>query len=535
MRPSLRTTLLGLLALLPVPAKAARKPTPQTEFTNPVLYADYSDPDVLADGKHFYLVASSFTFVPGIPILQSDDLVHWKIVAHVVPRLNLGPQYNLTGMSAYGKGIWAPALRKHDGRFYVFFPTPTEGIFMSSAPAITGPWTEPVAVIAQPGLEDPCPFWDDDGSAYLVRSKTGAGPLVLYRMSPDGTHVLDEGKEIVNDPVHLHTLEGPKIYKRHGYYYIWAPYGGVRGGLQVVLRSKSLYGPFEAHTVLRPGPTVSGHQGGYIETPDGKGWFLHFQMLPGGHGRIDHLEPVIWRDDWPLVGDTSPNNGDPKHSPDAGTAVSTWSMPVKLTPPSTDRPQTSDEFATPTLGQQWEWNHNPDDAHWSLTQRPGYLRLTPTYAPEFLLAHNTLTQQMQDKNFELTARLDLSAITDGTVTGLAMFEKSFSAIQIVQTGNTRHLEFTHDHNTVPGPDITTPTVELRLTVTGDTVQYAYRLDPKAGFTPLGPETPIAFSWWKGSRPALFAYTQQHTDIPAGPIDFDWAHYVPLPEKTQEKK
>jgi beta-xylosidase len=217
MRPSLRTTLLGLLALLPVPAIAATKPTPQTEFTNPVLYADYSDPDVIADGKHFYLVASSFTFVPGIPILQSDDLVHWKIVAHVVPRLNLGPQYNLTGMSAYGKGIWAPALRKHDGRFYVFFPTPTEGIFMSSAPAITGPWTEPVAVIAQPGLEDPCPFWDDDGSAYLVRSKTGAGPLVLYRMSPDGTHVLDEGKEIVNDPVHLHTLEGPKIYKRHGY------------------------------------------------------------------------------------------------------------------------------------------------------------------------------------------------------------------------------------------------------------------------------------------------------------------------------
>jgi beta-xylosidase len=522
MRLISRTTVL-VLAVLPIlAAYGASKPKPQKDFANPILYSDYSDPDVFADGGHFYLIASTFTFVPGLPILQSDDLVHWKIVAHVVSRLNFAPMYDLTGMSAYGKGIWAPALRKHDGRFYVYFPTPTEGIFMSSAPAITGPWTEPIAVIAQPGLEDPCPFWDDDGSAYLVRSKTGAGPLVLYKMSADGTKVLDEGKEIVNDPVHLHTLEGPKIYKRHGYYYIWAPYGGVRGGLQAVLRAKSIYGPYEAHTVLRPGPNVSGHQGGYIETADGKGWFLHFQFLPGGHGRIDHLEPVIWRDDWPIVGDAKPGS-------DWGLPVASWPMPVKLAKPSEDRPQTSDEFSSAALGQQWEWNHNPDDAHWSLTARPGFLRLTPTFADGFLLAHNTLTQQMQDRSFTLTTRLDLAAMTDGTVAGLAMLEKGFSGVQVVQSAGKRHIEFMHLQETVAGPELASKSVELRLTVTGDSVRYAYRLDQKGEFIELGPETPVGFSWWKGSRPALFAYAKEHSEVAAGPIDFDWVHYVPASE------
>ena len=166
----------------------------------------------------------------GIPILQSNDLVHWTILGHVLPKINLGPRYDLIGGNRYGGGVWAPAIRKHEGRYFVYYPTPDEGIFMSSAANIKGPWTEPVAVIAQAGLEDPCPFWDDDGMAYLVHSKKGAGPLILHRMSADGTRVLDEGKEIVNDPKALHTLEGPKLYKRNGYYYIFAPFGGVGTG-----------------------------------------------------------------------------------------------------------------------------------------------------------------------------------------------------------------------------------------------------------------------------------------------------------------
>ncbi len=158
-------------------------------------------------------------------------------------------------------------------------------------------------MIAGAGFEDPCPFWDDDGTAYLIHSRTGAGPLILHRMSADGKHVLDEGKIIVQDPEHLPVLEGPKLYKRNGYYYIFAPFGGVGSGAQAVLRSRQIYGPYEHRVVLAQGSTnINGpHQGGYVETPDGEGWFVHFQA-DGAHGRIVHLEPVRWQDDWPVIG-----------------------------------------------------------------------------------------------------------------------------------------------------------------------------------------------------------------------------------------
>jgi beta-xylosidase len=521
---SSRTLSTALAALaLTTPLYAAHKPKPATPttYTNPILYSDYSDPDVIRDGNHFYLVASSFTFSPGLPILQSEDLVHWRIVAHALPKLTMDPHYDLQNTSLYGKGVWAPALRKHDGRFYIYFPTLTDGILMTSAPAISGPWTAPITVIAQPDLEDPCPFWDDDGNAYLIHSRKGAGPLILHRMSADGTHVLDVGKEIVNDPVHLHTLEGPKLYKRNGWYYIFAPFGGVSKGPQAVLRSRNLYGAWDFRTVLAQGHTnINGpHQGGYIETPDGKGWFVHFQSV-GAHGRIVRLEPVRWHDDWPIMGDAAPGQT-------SGTPVDSAPIPVLLTPPSTARPQTSDEFAATTLGQQWEWNHNPDDAHWSLTARPGFLRLIPTPATGFLFARNTLTQQMQDQNFDLTTRFDLTAMRDGTHTGLAMFEKAYSGLEVTQSGGIRHLSFFHLNDTLPGPALQSPLLELRVSVRGDTVNYAYRDGPTGNFIALGPPTPITFSWWKGSRPALFAYTES-TVAPEAPIDVDWVHYTPLP-------
>lgn len=491
------------------------------EYTNPILFADYSDPDVMRDGDNYYLVASTFHFSPGIPILQSKDLVHWTIVGHVLPKLTMDPRYNLTGMGSYGRGVWAPAIRKHNGKFYVYFPTPEEGIFVTTADKITGPWTTPVAVMAEAKLEDPCPFWDDDGNAYLVHSRTGAGPLILHRMSPDGFKMLDAGKEIVRDPVNLPTLEGPKFYKRNGYYYIFAPFGGVSVGAQTALRSKSIYGPYEHRTVLKQGKTaINGpHQGGYVETPDGKGWFIHFQSR-GAHGRIVHLEPVRWVDDWPVMGEAAPGD-------EAGVPVASGPIPVKLATPATQRPQTSDEFSGAVLGQQWEWNHNPDDAHWSLTKRKGYLRLEPTQAENLFLAHNTLTQQMQDERFEFTTRLDSAGLKDGTHAGLAMFEKDASGLEIVGEGGARKLQYFHLEDVAAGPELKGNAVELRLTVNGQVVQYAYRVGGKGDFTDLGPSTKIAFSWWKGSRPALFAYSQGVPGTGAH-VDFDWVHYVALP-------
>ena len=500
-------------------------------YRNPILFADYSDPDAIRYGSHYYLIASTFHFVPGIPILESGDLVHWTIAGHAVQRLDMDPRYDLTGFGSspngYGMGVWAPSIRRHNGLFYIYFPTPTEGIYVTTARSIAGPWSKPVAVLHQPGLEDPCPFWDDDGQAYLVHSRKGAGPLILHRMSPDGLRVLDEGKTIVEDRQNLPTLEGPKFYKRNGWYYIFAPYGGVAVGKQAVLRSRSIYGPYEQRTVLAQGDTkINGpHQGAYVETPSGQGFFLHFQSR-GAHGRIVHLEPVTWQDDWPIVG--APIPGSTAGQPVPSGAVSGPGSAARSQAPGI---QTSDEFSSRILGPQWEWNHNPDSAHWSLAARRGFLRLIPTHAEGLPSARNTLTQCMQDNAFELTARIDIAALKPGSHAGLAMFEKTASGLEIVRDGEQSRLEYfslaSASPVLIPGPALTHPTLQLRVRVEGDTASYSYSLDNGAAFLPLGPATPIHFSWWKGSRPSLFAYTTETT--PAGSMDIDWVRYHPLAE------
>jgi beta-xylosidase len=493
--------------------------TSQAQFHNPILFADYSDPDVIRDGAHYYLIASTFHFVPGIPILESQDLVNWKIIGHVVMRLEMDPRYNMTGGNQYGGGIWAPAIRKHNGLFYVYFPTPNEGIFVSTAPKITGPWSAPTAVIAQAGLEDPCPFWDDDGNAYLIHSRKGAGPLILHRMSADGKHVLDDGKVIVEDHENLPTLEGPKLYKRNGYYYIFAPFGGVSTGSQVVLRSSNIWGPYDRRVVLAQGATkINGpHQGGYVETPKGEGWFVHFQSR-GGHGRIVHLEPVRWENDWPEMGKRVAAQS-------AGEPVTSGSIPDQVNLLSYQRPQTSDDFNSSTLGFQWEWNHNPDNDHWSLTARPGYLRLIPTNANDLWSARNTLTQCMQDESFQFTARIDLSSMLNGVHAGLAMFEKMAGGLEIVQRSGERRIYFFHAQDLMAGPTLSQSIVQLRVRVEGEQVRYFFSSDDGKSFQPVGGTTQIQFSWWKGSRPSLFAYTTEGGA--SGSVDFDWVRYEPL--------
>jgi beta-xylosidase len=488
-------------------------------YANPVLYADYSDPDVIRAGKDYYLVASSFHFSPGIPVLKSEDLVHWKIIGHVLPKLTFSPDYDMvppftltdavskpvgSGLK-YAEGVWAPAIRYHAGRFYVFWPTPKEGVFMASAERPEGPWTAPVQVIAGAGYEDPCPFWDDDGQAWLIHGKVGAGPLILHRMSVDGTHVLDAGQVIVDDPKTLPVLEGPKLYKKGGFYYIFAPFGGVGEGAEAVLRSKNIQGPYDWKVVLSKGATdVQGpHQGGYVETPSGQGWFLHFNQT-GAFGRIDYLEPVVWKDGWPVVGD----NGQPvgRHTaPDTGA----WTH---------DRLQDSDEFSGSRLGLQWEWNHNPDDAMWSLTERPGYLRLRAGPAEHLVTARNTLTQILQGPHAIFTTRIDLSHMTDGQRAGLVLFGVRPPWIGVVHDKGANHVTFASAGVETEGPRIGR-TIVLRAEVTADqVVHFAYSTGGKT-FMPLGEPAPLAkFSWWKGSRPGLFTFTEAE---PGGYVDIDW--------------
>ena len=249
-----------------------------------------------------------------------------------------------------------------------------------------GPWSDTVTAKAVSDWEDPCPFWDDDGQGYLVHSHTGAGPLILHKLSADGTRLLDDGKEIYRGNV----AEGPKMFKRHGWYYISLPEGGVDTGGQVVLRSKELYGPYERRQVLANG---SPHQGGMVELDGGNAWFIAFKST-GFLGRVDHLIPVHWGDDdWPEFGDN-------------GQTVDHWKKPDMGRTFPMSRPQASDEFEAPTLSPEWQWNHNPSNSMWSLTERPGWLRLKAMPAPSLTLAHDTLTQKIWDDSGVTDVKLD---------------------------------------------------------------------------------------------------------------------------------
>jgi beta-xylosidase len=382
-------------------------------YRNPVLYADYSDPDVCRHGDDYYMTASSFNCTPGLPILHSRDLVNWTIIGHALRNLP-HPRYEEVQP---GCGVWAPAFSYHNGKFWIFYPTPDEGIFVVTADHPAGPWSEPHMVQEGKGLIDPSPLWDDNGNAYLVHAYAGsrAGIKHILRvrpMAPDGSRLLGEGKIVYTDPERHPTLEGPKFLKRDGLYYISAPAGGVVSGWQVILRSRNVYGPYEDKTVLaqRDTPINGPHQGSLVETPTGEWWFVHFQDAEI-YGRIVHLQPVRWEDGWPLIGVGQDENG-------VGRPV------LRYKKPSTGAiqiPQSSDDFDGPALGLQWQWHAN-HQAHWfSLNDRPGWLRLFPqALRTPVTRQPNLLLQKFPARSFAVETVVESSPLQAGEEAGLVV-------------------------------------------------------------------------------------------------------------------
>lgn len=274
-------------------------------YRNPILYTDYSDPDVIRVVDDYFMVASSFCNTPAVPVLHSRDLVNWKVINYVMEKLPFA-RYD---RPVHGGGAWAPSIRYHDHVFYVFVPFPDEGIMMCSTENPWEVWSKPAFVKRAAGWIDPCPFWDDDGKAYMVnafaKSRIGFNSMLyISEMDPACGEILEDGKFVYDGHDTQPTIEGPKLYKRNGWYYIFAPAGGVATGWQTVLRSKNIYGPYEEKIVLHQGgSSINGpHQGGWIETQTGESWFLHFQDV-GNAGRIIHLQPMRWENDWPVIGD----------------------------------------------------------------------------------------------------------------------------------------------------------------------------------------------------------------------------------------
>lgn len=460
-------------------------------YKNPVLNADYSDPDVICVGDDFYLVASDFHFV-GMQVLHSRDLVNWEIIGRVYDRLSMDKKYDK--MAGYAQGTWAPSLRYRDGRFYLYVCTPHDGLFMWHADNPAGPWSDVVTIKKVDRWEDPCPFWDDDGQAYLVHSVLGAGPLILHRMSADGTRLLDDGVEIYRGPV----AEGPKMFKRDGWYYISLPEGGVTKGGQTVLRAKNIYGPYERKVVL---PNGSPHQGGIVELKNGQSWFIGFKST-GYLGRVCHLLPVRWSDDgWPVFGD----NGKP---------VDRWEKPKTAGRSPIMRPQASDEFDSAKLSGQWQWNHNPVNEAWSLTERPGWLRLKALPTDSLLTARNTITQKLWDDNGTVDVKLDISNMADAQRAGLTFISgKEFGRVGAVCVDRKNYILL----NGEQGPEIKGRMLWLRGINSVSKASLLYSLDGKT-FTDTGIEFKLTFGQWKGARFGVFCFGD------TGMVDVDYIRY-----------
>lgn len=472
-------------------------------YKNPVLNADYSDPDVVRVGKDFYMVCSEFHYM-GMPVLHSRDLVNWTIIGQVYNRLDIDPGYD--SMEKYAVGSWAPTIRYNDGKFYVYFCTPEEGLYMSTAEDPAGPWSPLHEVKRVEGWEDPCPFWDDDGNAYLGHSTVGAGPIIIHRMSQDGKALLDDGKIVYVGKI----AEGTKIYKRNGYYYLVIPEGGVEIGWQTVLRSRDIYGPYERKVVLEQGLTdVNGpHQGSLVELESGETWFMHFQSA-GALGRVCHLQPVKWIDDWPIMG----AKGEPVsifQKPDVGAQY-----PICF-------PQTSDEFTEPELGFQWQWNHNPVNENWSLTERPGYLRLKAMHAPDIMHARNTLTQKLMGNSGIVITSLSIENMKIGQRAGLAYLGgREENWIGVVKADNGCFIEAVTGGLRYHGPAIKGDTVWFRSDIDLlSSTDFSFSIDGE-NFMQFGGDCRICEGFWKGARIALFSYNSAGA---GGAADFNWFRY-----------
>jgi len=472
-------------------------------YKNPVLNADYSDPDVIRVGDDFYMVCSDFHFM-GIPVLHSKDLVNWTIIGQVYRSLDIDPCYGK--MEGYGKGSWAPAIRYHNGLFYVYFCTPDEGLYMSTAEKPEGPWSPLHEVKRVHGWEDPCPFWDDDGNAYLGHSTWGAGPIIIHRMSEDGKKLLDDGVIVYVGKI----AEGTKIYKRNGYYYLVIPEGGVATGWQTVLRSRSIYGPYERKVVLQQGSTnINGpHQGALVELESGETWFMHFQSTVP-LGRVCHLQPVEWVDDWPLMG----INAEP---------VSIYRKPNVAAGQEITFPQTSDEFDGEQLGLQWQWNHNPVDENWSLTARPGYLRIKAMQAESIMKARNTVTQKLMGYKGVITTKLSIEYMEDGQKAGLAFLGgKEENWIGVEKMYGKCFITAVTENVVYHGPEAESSDIWLKCCIDVHGATNFFFSEDGNCFIPLGGNCKLGLGFWKGARPALFTY---NTLCNGGFADFDWFHY-----------
>ncbi len=523
----LSTALCSLLGMILPPLMAAAQSAPPSPaatvrslsadngngtFTNPVLYGDYPDPDIIRVGKDFYLVTTTFVSVPGLEILHSRDLVHWNIAGYAANRLPFGAKYSLRGGSEYAQGVWAPSLRYHNGTFYIVDNIQNAGTVVFRAPRPAGPWkmNRLNGYLFDPGL-----MFDDDGTP-LVYNGTG-GRISVAVLNKDLTRVLS------NTPAFTlphHDGEGSHAYKIHGTYYIFNAVYSMNATI-ACSRSQHRDGPFISTTVCANHmPWHAPHQGGIVQLPNGHWW--GFSLADTGPvGRTMWLGPITWSNGWPYFG-----------NPNAPAFPVTSKKPA-LGPTVITLPPSSDDFSGTTLALQWQWNHNPDDSKWSLTARPGYLRLYTQTAPNLTNARNTLTQRTVGPACTGVIKIDVSRLQPGDRAGLCLLEQYFGYIGVYRGAKGMKIVRVVNNNgnlLAPSEDVTDTVAHVHadtiwLAVHCDfqtnLAQFSYSLNGQK-FQKLGKLFPMHFTLatFQGERFGIFDYNPVGS---RGWLDVDYFH------------
>lgn len=516
------------------------------KYKNPILHVDYSDPDVCKGEDAYYMTASSFHNAPGLPILRSEDLVNWELVGYALQ--NQVPVEHFQTVR-HGDGVWAPSIRYHNGEYYIYWGDPDFGIYMVKTKNPTGIWDEPVLVKQAKGIIDTCPFWDTDGKAYLSYAFAGSRAnvktvLMLSEMIPDGTELIGNPALVFDGHEGHTTVEGSKMYHAKGYYWIMAPAGGVKPGWQLVMRSKNVWGPYESKVALHQGnTTVNGpHQGGYVETPNGDGWFIHFQDR-WAYGRIVHLQPVTWENNWPIIGRDINNDG-------IGEPVLEWTKPnvgktVLATPLVS-----SDEFNSHKYSLQWQWqaNQNPSEQWGWISGNLGFMRLNCIPEKDHVNANkwmmpNLFMQKFPGANFTATTKFTFYNNPEAkeSSSGLMVFGEDYAYIAIEQTddGKLKLVQRSmKDARTSDGVEIE----EASIPVNGNTVYLRVTIEMVQNIAPFNAKATFHYSTngksfkslgkafqpregrWVGAKLGMFATgTKQVGD--SSYADYDWFRVI----------
>ncbi len=497
-------------------------------YRNPVLNCDFSDPDAIRVGGDYYMIASSFTYVPGVPVLHSTDLVNWDRIGYCVREL----PFERYQKPAHGCGTWAPALRYHDGIFYAFIPMPDEGIFVTSARNPAGEW-EPLRCIKKAvGWIDPCPFWDEDGRVYMVHAFANSRCGIKHKiqmssLDPVTLEVTEDGPIVFDGFQTQPTAEGPKLYKRNGWYYIFIPAGGVAAGWQTALRSRNIYGPYEEKIVLHQGNSgINGpHQGAWVTDPNGKDWFLHFQDAKTV-GRVIHLQPMCWRENWPFIGQEQ--NGDgigepveewpcPVQGKKTGETVQSQGKSVRIAPPF------SDDFHGGKPGLMWQWQANFRTewlaAQKQLKEEDGLaLSILPTKA-SLWEQPNVLSQMIPGKTFRAEVTAELRGAKAGSRAGIGILGLSYSFLEVVQTSEGRKLQLGQGEAKSSAPTAAA-TEEIVGVLEGAPEQVRLAVEVTEGTwgsyfvngKELSGRFPVSRAVWTGARLGLYARGEEKCGV-----------------------